>query len=57
MEALLITQGLGDAIEPATKTEGKEASSLKTPEQAAEIDKKARSIILSLSDSMIREVA
>lgn len=45
MEALLITQGLGDAIELAAKAEGKEASSLKTPKQAAEIDKKARSFL------------
>ncbi|KAH9671238.1 Integrase catalytic domain-containing protein [Citrus sinensis] len=58
MEALLITQGLGDAIEPVTKKEGKETSSSRTPEQAAEIDNKARStIILSLGDSVIREVA
>ncbi|KAH9647652.1 hypothetical protein KPL70_025267 [Citrus sinensis] len=58
MEALLITQGLGDALEPVTKKEGKEESSSKTPEMAAEIDKKARStIILSLGDSVIREVA
>lgn len=58
MEALLITQGLGNAIEPASKKEGMEGSSSTTPEQAAEIDKKARStIILSLGDSVIREVA
>ena len=58
MEALLITQGLGDAIEPATKKKEKEGSSSRTPEQIAEIDKKAKStIILSLSDSVIREVA
>ena len=58
MEALLITQGLGDAIEPITKKEGKETSSSRTPEQTAEIDKKARStIILSLGDSVTREVA
>ena len=58
MEALLITQGLGDAIDPVPKLEGNEVSSSKTPEQAAEIDKKARStIILSLGDSVIREVA
>ena len=57
MEALLITQGLGDAIDPVLKLEGSEASSSKTLEQAAEIDKKARStIILSLGDSVIREV-
>ncbi|KAH9697287.1 hypothetical protein KPL71_023550 [Citrus sinensis] len=60
MEALLITQGLGDALEPIIKKEGLEAStsSSLTPQQAAEIDKKARStIILSLGDSVIREVA
>ncbi|KAH9668238.1 hypothetical protein KPL70_021339 [Citrus sinensis] len=58
MEALLITQGLGDAIEPISKKEGKEVSSSKTPEEAAEVDKKARSIIiLSLGDAVIREVA
>ncbi|KAH9767170.1 hypothetical protein KPL71_011175 [Citrus sinensis] len=58
MEALLITQGLGDAIDPVIKSENTEASSSRTPEQMAEIDKKARStIILSLGDSVIREVA
>ena len=58
IEALLITQGLGEAIDPVSKLEGSEASSSKTPEQVAEIDKKARStIILSLGDSIIREVA
>lgn len=58
MEALLITQGLGDAIELVTKKEGKETSSSRTSEQATKIDKKARStIILSLGDSVIREVA
>ncbi|KAH9658397.1 hypothetical protein KPL70_023479 [Citrus sinensis] len=58
MEALLITQGLGEAIDPVTKIEGGEASSSKTPEQVVEMDKKARStIILSLGDSVIREVA
>ncbi|KAH9706111.1 hypothetical protein KPL70_012113 [Citrus sinensis] len=58
IEALLITQGLGDAIEPASKKEGMKGSSFTTPDQAAEIDKKARStIILSLGDSVIREVA
>ncbi|KAH9717203.1 hypothetical protein KPL71_021739 [Citrus sinensis] len=58
MEALLITQGLGDAINPVIKSEDAEASSSRTPEQMAEIDKKARStIILSLGDSVIREVA
>ncbi|KAH9684870.1 Integrase catalytic domain-containing protein [Citrus sinensis] len=55
------TQGLGDALEPIIKKEGLEAStssSSLTPQQAAEIDKKARStIILSLGDSVIREVA
>lgn len=30
MEAFLVTQGLGDAIEPMTKKEGKEVSSSKT---------------------------
>ncbi|KAH9684927.1 hypothetical protein KPL70_013734 [Citrus sinensis] len=58
IEALLITQGLGNAIEPDFKKEGQEGSSSTTPEQAAEIDKNARStIILSLWDSVIREVA
>ncbi|KAH9736687.1 Integrase catalytic domain-containing protein [Citrus sinensis] len=58
MEALLITQGLGDALEPVTKKEGIEASSSLTPQQASDIDKRARStIILSLGDSVIREVA
>lgn len=58
MEALLITQGFGDALKPVTKKEGKEASSLKTHEQAVDIDKKAKStIILSLRDSVIKEVA
>ncbi|KAH9687889.1 Integrase catalytic domain-containing protein [Citrus sinensis] len=58
MEALLVTQGLGDAIQPVTKKEGKEFSTSKTPEQVAEIDRKARgTIILSLADSVIREVA
>ncbi|KAH9679832.1 hypothetical protein KPL71_026291 [Citrus sinensis] len=58
MEALFITQGLGEAIDPVSKLEGGEASSFKTLEQVAEIDKKARStIILSLGDSVIREVA
>ncbi|KAH9728046.1 hypothetical protein KPL70_008880 [Citrus sinensis] len=58
MEALLITQGLGDALEPVTKKEGMEASSSLTPQQATDIDKRAKStIILSLGDSVIREVA
>ncbi|KAH9685060.1 hypothetical protein KPL70_013801 [Citrus sinensis] len=58
MKALLITQGLGDALEPVTKKEGIEASSSLTPQQATDIDKRARStIILSLGDSVIREVA
>ena len=58
IEALLITQGLGDAIEPAFKKKGMEGSSSTTSEQAAAIDKKAMStIILSLGDSVIREVA
>ena len=57
MEALLITQGLGDAFEPEMN-EGKGVSSSKTLEEFAEIHKKARStIILSLGDSVIREVA
>ena len=55
MEDLLITQGLGDAIEPETK-EGKRVSSSKTLEEVAEIHKKVKStIILSLGDSVIRE--
>ena len=61
METLLITQGLGDALEPVTKKAGKEASSSSsslTPQQAVEIDNKAKStIILSLRDFVIREVA
>ncbi|KAH9704628.1 CCHC-type domain-containing protein [Citrus sinensis] len=58
MEALLVTQGLGDAIQPVTKNERKELSSSKTPEHVAEIDRKVRgTIILSLADSVIREVA
>ena len=58
MEVLLITQGLRDAIEPATKIADSEVSSSTTPEHMAEIDKKARStIILSLGDSVIREIA
>ncbi|KAH9658994.1 hypothetical protein KPL70_023693 [Citrus sinensis] len=58
IEALLITQGLGDAIDPVIKSEDTEASSSRTPKQMAEIDNKARStIILSLGDSVIREVA
>ena len=55
MEALLITQGLGDAIKPVSRVEWKEASSSKTPEKLVEIDKKARStLILSLGDLVIR---
>lgn len=55
---LLITQGLGDILEPFIKKEGREAYSSLTPQQAAEIDKKAKStIILSLRDSVIRKVA
>ncbi|KAH9716240.1 hypothetical protein KPL71_021389 [Citrus sinensis] len=42
IEALLVTQGLGDALEASTKIEGKGGSSSKTPEQMAEIDKKVR---------------
>ncbi|KAH9726310.1 hypothetical protein KPL70_008223 [Citrus sinensis] len=58
IEALLVTQGLGDALEASTKIEGKGVSSSKTPEQMAEIDKQAKgTIILSLADSVIREVA
>lgn len=58
METLLITQGLGDAIEPVSKVEGKEASSSKTLEELAKTNKKARKIlILSLKDLVIREVA
>ena len=58
MEALLITLGLSKAIEPTTKKKGNEGSSSKSPELAVKINKKARStVILSLSDSVIREVA
>ncbi|KAH9685530.1 CCHC-type domain-containing protein [Citrus sinensis] len=58
MEALLVTQGLGDAIQSVTKKEGKEFSTSKTSEQVAEINRKARgTIILSVADSVIREVA
>ncbi|KAH9694912.1 Integrase catalytic domain-containing protein [Citrus sinensis] len=58
MEAVLITHGLGDALLPITKKEGKDVSTSKTPEQMAEIDRKAKgTIILSLADSVIREVA
>lgn len=32
MEALLVTQGLSDAIQPVIKKEGKEVYLLKTPE-------------------------
>ena len=57
MEALL-TQGLGDAIQPVTKKEEKEVPFPKTPEQAAKFDRKAReTIILSYADSVIRKVA
>lgn len=57
-EALLITQGLEDAIEPTTKAKGNEASSSKTLEQQADINKKAKStIILSLGNSVIKEVS
>ncbi|KAH9782310.1 hypothetical protein KPL71_008845 [Citrus sinensis] len=42
IQALLVTQGLGDALEASTKIEGKGVSSSKTPEQMAEIDKKAK---------------
>lgn len=48
----------GRSHDPIIKIEGGETSSSKTPEQVAEINKKARStIILSLGDSVIREVA
>ena len=58
MEALLITQGLGNVIELTSKKEIIKSSSSTTPEQAVEIDKKARStIILRRGDSVIREVA
>ena len=58
MKILLITQGLRNAIEPATKIEDSEVSSSTTPEQIVKIDKKARStIILSLGDPLIREIA
>ncbi|KAH9652997.1 hypothetical protein KPL70_027263 [Citrus sinensis] len=58
IEALLVTQGLGDALEASTKIKGNGVSSSKTQEQMAEIDKKAKgTIILSLADSVIREVA
>ncbi|KAH9655442.1 hypothetical protein KPL70_022326 [Citrus sinensis] len=58
MEAVLITHGLGDALLPVTKKEGKHIFTSKTPEQMAEIDRKAKgTIILSLADSVIREVA
>lgn len=54
----MVTQGLRDAIHLVTKKEGKEVSSSKTLEQAAEIDRKAKgTIIVSLVDSVIREVA
>lgn len=38
MEALLVTQGLGDALENGTKKEDKEASSSKTNQELAEIE-------------------
>ena len=58
IEALLITQGLGDALEPVTKKEGMKSLSSLTPQQAADIDKWAISkIILRLGDSIIRELA
>ncbi|KAH9782716.1 hypothetical protein KPL71_009026 [Citrus sinensis] len=58
MEALLITQGLGDALQPVIMKDGKVGSSSKTLEEMAEIDKKAkRTIILSVADLVIREVA
>lgn len=42
MEAVLITQGFGDALLLVSKKEGKYISTSKTPEQMAEIDKKAK---------------
>ena len=57
MKALLITQGLGDAIESENNNDSRGVSSSKTPEEVAEINKRAKSvIILSLGDSVIREV-
>lgn len=54
----MITQRLEDVLEPAMKKKGNEVSSSKTAEQVAEIDKKARSvIILTPGDFVIREVA
>lgn len=51
IEALLVTQSLGDALELVEKREGKEGTSSKTSEQLAEIDKKAKTtIILSFAD-------
>lgn len=58
IEALLITQGLGDALQPVIMKDRKVGSSSNTPEEMAEIDKKAKgTIILSLTDLVIREVA
>ena len=58
IEAVLITHGLGDALLPVTKNEGKDVSTSKTPVQMAEIDRKAKgTIILNLADFVIREVA
>lgn len=58
VEVLLITQGVRNAIEPVSKKEGKKVSSSKTPNQAAEIDKKIKStLLLSLGDSVIRKMA
>lgn len=54
---ILVTQGLRDALESTENREGKKASSSRTLEQLAEIDKKAKAtIILSLVDFVIREV-
>lgn len=57
METLLITQDLSVAFKPITKKEEKDLSLSKFPEEAIEINKKVmRTIILSLSDSVIREI-
>lgn len=58
IEALLVTEGLRDAIQSVTKKESKEVSSSQALAQAVEIDRKARNtIILSIVDSVIKEVA
>ena len=57
VEALLMTQCLGDTLKRGTKNKGKEASSSKTEQKLTEKDKKAMSIIiLSLVGSVIMEV-